>query len=93
MPYMMLLMIHQPHLHQPWRLNRCNPFIHSTLPRFLRSVCNHIAFLTCYVQLCTPSSDTFTGCGSRTTLYMLLCQATSSSINAFAGGLGCVLPR
>ena len=24
---MMLLMMHQPHLHQPWRLDRCNPFI------------------------------------------------------------------
>ena len=25
----MLLMMHQPHLHQPWRLDRCNPFIYS----------------------------------------------------------------
>ena len=25
---MMLLMMHQPHRHQPWRLDRCNPFIH-----------------------------------------------------------------
>ena len=24
-----LLMMHQPHLHQPWRLDRYNPFIHS----------------------------------------------------------------
>ena len=24
-PFMMLLMMHQPHLHRPWRLNRCNP--------------------------------------------------------------------
>ena len=22
-------MMHQPHLHQPWRLDRCKPFIHS----------------------------------------------------------------
>ena len=22
------LMMHQPHLHQPWRLDRCKPFIH-----------------------------------------------------------------
>ena len=22
------LVMHQPHLHQPWRLDRCNPFIH-----------------------------------------------------------------
>ena len=21
--------LHQPHLHQPWRLDKCNPFIHS----------------------------------------------------------------
>ena len=28
-PWMMLLMMHQPHLHQPWRLDRCSPFIHS----------------------------------------------------------------
>ena len=28
---MMFLMMHQPHLHQPWRLDRCNPFIHSFL--------------------------------------------------------------
>ena len=26
---MMLLLMHQPHHHQPWRLDRCNPFIHS----------------------------------------------------------------
>ena len=26
---MMLLMMHQTHLHQPWRLDRCNPIIHS----------------------------------------------------------------
>ena len=31
---MMFLMMHQPHLHQPWRLDRCNPFIHSFLLRF-----------------------------------------------------------
>ena len=29
MPWMMLLMMHQPHLHQPWRLHRCHPFIYS----------------------------------------------------------------
>ena len=28
---MMFLMMHQPHLHQPWRLDRCNPFIHMPL--------------------------------------------------------------
>ena len=27
MPWMMLLMMHQPHLHQLWRLDRCNPHI------------------------------------------------------------------
>ncbi len=27
-PLMMLLMMHQPPLHQPWRLDRCNPFHH-----------------------------------------------------------------
>ena len=32
-PLMMLLMMHQPHLHQPWRLDRCNPFIHSFIGR------------------------------------------------------------
>ena len=26
---MMLLMMHQPHLHQPWRLHRLHRFIHS----------------------------------------------------------------
>ena len=25
-PLMMLLMMHQPHLHQPWRLDRCGLF-------------------------------------------------------------------
>ena len=29
MPLMTLLMRHQPHLHQPWRLDRCDPFVHS----------------------------------------------------------------
>ena len=29
MPSMMLLMMHRPPLHQPWRLHRCNPFTHS----------------------------------------------------------------
>ena len=28
---MMLLMMRQPHLHQPWRLNRCTSFIHSAM--------------------------------------------------------------
>ena len=28
-PLMMLLKMHQPYLYQPWRLDRCNPFIHS----------------------------------------------------------------
>ena len=28
---MILLIMHQPHLHQPWRLDRCNPFIHPAL--------------------------------------------------------------
>ena len=34
-PLMMLLMMYQPHLNQPWRLDRCNPVIHSfgTAPR------------------------------------------------------------
>ena len=27
---MMLLMMHQPHLHQPWRLDRCDTFIHTS---------------------------------------------------------------
>ena len=31
------LMMHQPHLHQPWRLDRCNPFIHSLA--FVRGRC------------------------------------------------------
>ena len=31
-PCLMLLMMRQPHLHQPWRLDRCNTFIHSFLP-------------------------------------------------------------
>ena len=26
---MMLLVMHRPHLHQPWRLGRCNPISHS----------------------------------------------------------------
>ena len=26
-PSMMLLMMRKPHLHQPWRLHRCKPFI------------------------------------------------------------------
>ena len=26
-PLKMLLMMHQPHLHQPWRLDRCNLLI------------------------------------------------------------------
>ena len=26
-PQMMLLMMHQPHVHQPWRLGRCNLFM------------------------------------------------------------------
>ena len=25
MPLMMLLMVHQPHLYQPWRLDKCEP--------------------------------------------------------------------
>ena len=29
---MLLMMLHQFHLHQPWRLDRCNSFIHSCLP-------------------------------------------------------------
>ena len=50
---MMLLMMHQPHLHQPWRLDRCNPFIlsgtlcWSALPC---SVCG-IGTLPCSVQM------------------------------------------
>ena len=28
-PKMMLLMMHQPHLHQPWRLDRCYPSSHA----------------------------------------------------------------
>ena len=32
MPLMMLLMMHQSQLHQPWRLDRCNPFIHCCSP-------------------------------------------------------------
>ena len=44
---MMLLMMHLPHLHQPWRLDRCNPFMlellrhtvaNGSLP-LLQSVC------------------------------------------------------
>lgn len=29
MPLMMLLTMQQPHVHQPWRLDRYNPFLHS----------------------------------------------------------------
>ena len=28
-PSMMLLVMHQPHLHEPWRLDRCNAHFHS----------------------------------------------------------------
>ena len=27
LPLMMLLVMHQAHIHQPWRLDRCNPSI------------------------------------------------------------------
>ena len=33
-PCLMLRMTHQPHLHQPWRLDRCN-----SLTRFSANVC------------------------------------------------------
>ena len=31
-------MMHKPHLHQPWRLDRCNPFIHSLMQHDRRSL-------------------------------------------------------
>ena len=34
-----LLMMHQPHLHQPWRLDRCNPFIHSWVTQMCPQTC------------------------------------------------------
>ena len=33
-----VLMMHQPHPHQPWRLDRCNPFIHSFMQQFMWQV-------------------------------------------------------
>ena len=32
---LMLLMMHQPHLHQPWRLDHCNLLTHSLTKRLL----------------------------------------------------------
>ena len=37
-PLMMLLMTHQSHLHQPWRLNRCDPF--TIIIGLARTVCS-----------------------------------------------------
>ena len=48
---MMLLMMHQPHLHQPWRLDRCNPFIHS-----------FIYCLSCTEQLSGDVSEHYSFC-------------------------------
>ena len=47
---MMFLMMHQPHLHQPWRLDRCNPFIHSFIDFAL---CSPVAFVctSCMVHV------------------------------------------
>ena len=38
-PLMMLLMMHQPHLHQPWRLDECNPFIQAMAGSVLFCIC------------------------------------------------------
>ena len=45
-PCLMLTMMHRPHVHQPWRLFRCDPFIHS----FIHALCPQAKKVTRHLQ-------------------------------------------
>ena len=45
--------LHQPHLYQPWRLDRCNPFTHS-LPCARCALCALSAVSGALLMRCTP---------------------------------------
>ena len=48
-PLMMLLMLHQPQVHQPWRLDRCDTF----MPGLTGSFCFHGAASSHLQHVCT----------------------------------------
>ena len=53
---MMFLMMHQPHLHQPWRLDRCNPFIHSLAAIFSGRMGYYLTRPPLQLIICTPGA-------------------------------------